>query len=291
MKYLLLTICLLAPLPLSAQEAEGSLAGRIIATFGEPSLYRGVKELSATNLSKIYANDSIRCLENQSVKILLEDGSVLVIAPESELRIAEVDFAFAHSRRQLELELVSGKTKFVITPFLSEKADVVVSTPAASIRVNNGTFVAEHDTDDEQTRVTVLRGQLLLRNLFAEPKAAITVKERYSSEVRTSSAPTPPILVDDEAFTSLQNSLRLSLPKLQDPATPLGNLISKDLARISGTTIRLNGRPNLPVYGARPSLENVDRVNDDGTRNTPKSGNITIRWTFPKGTSLRENSR
>ena len=282
---------LLLPTAVLAEEDEGAVIGQIIALRGEPSLYRGVKELPAIALAEIHVNESLRCQENQSLKLLFADGSVLVIGPESELHIVSVDFTFAKSRRQLELELVSGQVLIAVAPFLSEQADLILSTPAAHIRINDGTFVAAHGSGDDQSRITVISGQLRLRNLFAEPQSALVVKARYNSVVPSSGDPSLPVLLADDAFAAEQESFRLTLPDYEHPSAPVGELVSRDLATISGATVRLNRRPNLPLYGSRPSLQKLDRVRDAGTQRTPESGNLSIHWQFPDGSSFRENSR
>lgn len=281
----------LVPQRMNAEESVDDPIGVVVAPGGSSSIYRGLKEISAVALMQLHANDSIRTTESSTCKVFLNDGTVITVGPSSEIRLAGIDFAWNKGRRQMELELVSGRARITIAEFLGAASEVKLSSPAAVFTSSSADIVASHDPDGEITQISLLQGNGMVRNLFAEGVGS-EVPEHHTLAIAGEGAVSTPAMLAEADLDGLRATYKSIPAELQGEAGQFGELVNSVMADIFSSTARLNRRPNLPLYGPRSAMLDADRVGEEmAAKVPPQNGTLRIYWNFPAGSSLQQVSR
>jgi ferric-dicitrate binding protein FerR (iron transport regulator) len=170
----LLLCVLLSPLPQFAQTA--SRAGSISAL--RPSAMRNTTLLKAKD--QVNWNDTLKTDTGGRMRIGLDDGSILSVGTNSQLRIVKHDAR----AQQTQLELAYGRMRSQVVRLTNSGSQFEVRTPTAVAGVIGTDFFLE--ATPTGTKLIVYEGVVTLTPIIAGALVtaqAITVKAGYSATI------------------------------------------------------------------------------------------------------------
>src|SRR5262249_14437186 len=118
---------------LSLLTASSALAvdapATVVRINGAPRLQQGSKTEHLNPGSAVPLDSIVETDEKSKVEIRLADDSILTIGPKSRLTLRE--FALKPESRRARLEVLVGRFRLAIAPFLTGSSDYEVHTPTA----------------------------------------------------------------------------------------------------------------------------------------------------------------
>ena len=145
-----------------AAEAPAS----VVQINGSPTLKQGAKSEPLTVGMAVPLDALIVTDDRSKVKIRLADDSVLEIGAKSQLTLRE--FVLAPENRKARLEVLFGRFRLAITPFLSGGSDYEVRTPTAVAGVRGTVLWGDTDVD----AICALEGHVEVQPLHSTVPAA-----------------------------------------------------------------------------------------------------------------------
>src|SRR5579871_5557290 len=159
----------------------------------EITIRNGEATMSAGEDDKVYEGDHVLTGKDQTVAIVLNDGSEIVVGPSSEFL---VDKAYDEHARTTSLALAYGLIHSLVKKIYSAATPFVVETPSAVMGVRGTEFVVEQDPGTSEASVHTLEGSVAMgSNLqsLSNPSQSTMVAAGQASSIRRGMArPTPP---------------------------------------------------------------------------------------------------
>lgn len=153
-----------------------------------PQAWRGEKEddegreLARANL--VFWRDVVWTARRGRARIVIVDGSILNVGPQTRLRILPQDARTNHST----VELNFGKIRAAVRG-KTEERQLEIRTPTAVIGVIGTEFYV--DASQEKTRVICLEGRVTVRNRQAEVAGEETLSAGEKTDVLEAAPPAP----------------------------------------------------------------------------------------------------
>jgi hypothetical protein len=134
-----IALCLmLLPLPtFSQQQSSSQAAGEISALIPQATRNGNI----AAAKERVFWNDTLRTEGAGRARVTLQDGSILSLGSNSELKVVQHDPA----SQQTELELNYGRLRSKVTPITKPGGKFTVKTPTASAGVIGTDFVVIYE--------------------------------------------------------------------------------------------------------------------------------------------------
>jgi len=102
---------------------------------------------------ELNVGDTVETGPEGTVELLLSDGSIVKIGPDSRVRIKELDMIEATRIHLTSLELIMGKVRALVTPTYGKESSFTIETENAAIGVRGTDFVTIFDPDLGATNV------------------------------------------------------------------------------------------------------------------------------------------
>jgi ferric-dicitrate binding protein FerR (iron transport regulator) len=166
--------------------AAFAASGEVLAVSGAPTIETGSQQRAAAIGDTVEAGDAIVAPENTKVRLRMNDGSIVTVAPGTRLAIDKYDVDATGARQDAQLSLAKGLVHAVVsgggeTP----NFEIKTATGVAAVRGTEWYVDAEGQT----TKVYVVTGDVSL----ADPAGAnaVTIPAMSASSVDAHKKPTP----------------------------------------------------------------------------------------------------
>jgi FecR protein len=179
---ILLSVLLVFPGPLAAQARS---AGQIARLVGAVNLQHGPRVVLASSGAKVFWGDLVTTLQDGRARIALDDGSILNVGSNSNLKIIQHDAV----NQRTQLQLAYGRLRFSAVRLAHRGSSFQVRTPTAVAGVV-GTS-ADVSFVNEITSLSVDEGSVNLCN-FQVPPQCVTVTAGFTATIRGNQAPSQP---------------------------------------------------------------------------------------------------
>ena len=168
--------------PGTPPQAGGDHAGKVAASVPKGYIMRASQKMADNPGDDVHWNDELVTESSGRARVTLDDGSILSVGSNSNLKVVQHD----SNAQQTQLELSAGKIRAQVNKITKPNGSFTVKTPTAVAGVVGTDFYIE--TDGKKTRVTVLEGIVKLTPLAA---AAVTIAAAQTSVATGASASAP----------------------------------------------------------------------------------------------------
>lgn len=193
---LLASMALALPSGLVAQQAQS--AGQISRLIPTVNLQHGSRVQLAAAGAKVLWGDLVTTDHGGRARITLDDGSILNVGSESQMRIVQHDAA----SQRTQVQLAYGRLRASAVRLARAGSSFEVRTPTAVAGVVGTDFVMEFV--NELSSIHVYEGSVNFCNLGGQ---CITIGAGFSSIVRGNQSPTQPTPTAPSVSTeSVQNT-------------------------------------------------------------------------------------
>lgn len=168
--------------------AQAQSAGQISRMIPDVNLQHGARVQLATSGSKVLWGDLVTTDRNGRARIILDDGSILNVGSESQIRVVQHDAA----NQRTEIQMAYGRLRASAIRLARPGSNFQVRTPTAVAGVVGTDFAMEFTND--MTSIHVFEGSVSFCNLAGN---CATIAAGFSAAVRgpqppSAATPTPP---------------------------------------------------------------------------------------------------
>jgi hypothetical protein len=204
----LLLLCLI---PSSVPAQKGSPAATVTYTEG----YADVKRAGTDSFvplvegAAVEVGDTVETGDEGRVELTLADKSALVVGPDSRVVIKALGIVEVTKASTSVFELISGKIRAVVRPFLHKDSRFTVETTNATVGVRGTDFGVVFDPDKGSTYVLGLDGCVAVD---AKPAPGVPIDVCGGKELSVVGG-TPPVGstdADEETLKKFLEEMRLS---------------------------------------------------------------------------------
>ena len=187
---------LLALLAWNATAASGPV-GKAITVIGQVDVVREAGEsLRLKRMAEIYLNDLVSTAERAKAKLLLNDNSILKVAPASELRISAMLVGTAEEDKTV-IDLLKGRVRSLVGKRLGATSRYEVHTREAVAGVRGTDFVVWINPEGF-TVVRCFEGSIEVSNADPAVGGSVILGPNTFSVVGVGVAPTPPAYIEPD---------------------------------------------------------------------------------------------
>ncbi len=194
----LTSVALVLPAPLWAQ--QGQSAGQISRLIPNVNLQHGTRVQLANPGTKVLWGDTIQTDSNGRARISLDDGSILNVGSNSNLRVVQHDAA----NQRTQVQLAYGRLRASAIRLARPGASFEVRTPTAVAGVVGTEFDLTFSND--MTTLSVTEGSVKFCNLTG---TCVIVGAGFTSAIRDSNPPSQPVPTPPSTATENVNSTSL----------------------------------------------------------------------------------
>jgi hypothetical protein len=180
--------------------------GKAITVIGKVNVARDVAEaIRLKRMDPVYRNDLITTAERAQAKLLLNDNSILKLAPASEMRLSDVMVDGADEEKTV-IDLLKGRVRSLVGKRLGAASRYEVHTKVAVAGVRGTDFVV-WITPEGNTVVRCFEGSVEVRNADPAVGGSVILGPNTFSVVGVGVAPTPPAqIAPDEPLPGAEGS-------------------------------------------------------------------------------------
>lgn len=135
-----------------------TVTGSVTVKYGGADLWVLLKENS-----KITEGDQIKTHSNSEVNLELPEGSIVKIGPTSHIKVKSMGTVEVTRLSSNKFDLIYGKIRAVVAPFVNEKSEFTVETENVTIGVRGTDFGVFYDFDTGKTDFFCLEGKLEMK--------------------------------------------------------------------------------------------------------------------------------
>jgi hypothetical protein len=186
-------LCSLAIMCVSAAAVQAqSESGQVAAILGTLEIERGGTSEAATIGAPIFPGDRLRTGGTDQAKVVLQDDSVLDLAPGTDVVLAEQVFERTRHRLESRLRLNTGKLRaWVGEAYRGPGARYEVETATAISVVRGTEFIVAYDGAAELTTVVCIAGEVEVAGTLKVIGGQVQLSTRSRTEVAKGRFPTP----------------------------------------------------------------------------------------------------
>lgn len=197
-----LAICLLLAIPPEVTAQTAQEAGKISLAMPIAYVLRGSQQINAEPTLPVLWGDVINTGHLSRVRVTLEDGSVLSIGSDSNLRVAKHDAA----AQQTDLELNYGRVRAKAVKLVKPDAHFEIRTPVGVAGVV-GTEVIVVLNPDGTLNVLCLEGACRVCN---NAGVCVVMKGGEETSIHGNSSPSQPATISPANETDFVKSTNIS---------------------------------------------------------------------------------
>ena len=176
----LLSLLLALPEPMAAQARSAGLIARLV---GSVNVQHGPRVALASSGTKVFWGDMVTTLSDGRARIQLDDGSILNVGSNSNLKIVQHDAV----NQRTELQLAYGRIRASAVRLARSGSSFQVRTPTAVAGVVGTGFDLSYENDISSLSVT--EGSVNFCNLQGQ---CVTVGAGFTSSIRGNNPPSAP---------------------------------------------------------------------------------------------------
>jgi len=176
------------------------VAGSVAAVEPPAEIGRDGSWTAASAGAEVRTGDTLRTGAAGRLKVVLADGSVLVVSERSELVIDEHVYRPADGSLSSVLELLGGKVRAVVNEYYgASNAKFEIQTDTAVAGVRGTDFIVTYDGVAGTTEVIGVSGRISVHNPGLAGRSVL-VTAHTQTRVDRGRAPTEPSAIDEERF-------------------------------------------------------------------------------------------
>lgn len=220
---ILLTLCMAIPPDIAAQ---GQRAGQVTGIVPSVNLERGTLQMTALSGMPVFWNDIVNTGHLARARVTLDDGSILNVGSDSNLRVVSHDAA----TQQTELELNYGRVKSEAVHLTKPGAKFQIRTPTGVAGVVGTVFFLAFE--NYITQLVVLEGSVQFCNLAGQ---CVVVTAGLASAIRgPNQAPSQPVAATAaETVSATSTTTMAGMPGAQGLAA--GGVVATHGALVGST--------------------------------------------------------
>jgi hypothetical protein len=236
---ILLSVCLAVPPEVAAQ--NGQRAGQVTGIVPSVNLERGTLQMTALSGMPVFWNDIVNTGHLARARVTLDDGSILNVGSDSNLRVVSHDAA----TQQTELELNYGRVKSEAVHLTKPGAKFQIRTPTGVAGVVGTVFFLSFV--DYITQLVVLEGSVQFCNLAGQ---CVVVAAGLASTIRgPNQAPSQPVAASAaESVSATSTTTMEGMPGAQGAAA--GGVVATHGALVGTTLAAAVAVPAVAVRAA-----------------------------------------
>jgi hypothetical protein len=168
----------------------GAASGEILALSGTASIQTGGQQRPVAMGDPVQAGDTIDVPQDSKVRLRMNDGSIITIAPGTRVTIDKYDVDDSGTRQEGELTVSSGLLRAVVSAGSgTPNFEVKTATGVAAVRGTDWYIDAQGDA----TRVYVITGTVSLSDRAGGSSVTIPPMEASSVDVRKAPTKIQPV--------------------------------------------------------------------------------------------------
>jgi len=197
----LATIALLTAGRAAGQEPTGTL----VALQGSVQVVRAGAATPAGVGSQFAVGDAVRVETNSLARVVLRDGSLLVIGPDSTASVVEQRLG---PPPRMRLRLDRGSMRIMVGDAYPSRPELYeVETPTAVARVRGTDFMVVMDPVQNASKVIVVTSQVEVYSVIDRTNNGVLVRSHEMTTVRHGKLPTKPEPVTETVFRQYLDQL------------------------------------------------------------------------------------
>jgi hypothetical protein len=166
--------------------AAAAPAGSVVGVNGQCMLERAAQRTALKMGDPVNVGDSVEVAAGGKLKLRMNDGSVLSVAPESRLTVADYQVDASGQRRDAKLSLGQGLLRAVVAPSMGQPNFEVATAVGAAAARSTDWFV---EARPGAVQVGVLSGSVSLTS--AATRRSVTIPERWGARLEAGRDPVP----------------------------------------------------------------------------------------------------
>jgi hypothetical protein len=238
---------LLLIITLSPVEGQGTMDAVVVFSKGFAEIKTNGKDQFTVLVegTRLGVGDVIKTDTEAEVEIRLPDKSVLKIGPSSQVVIKELGTVEVTKVSTTTFELIKGKIRAVVSPFLNKESHFTIETTNATVGVRGTDFFETFDPDTESTYIIGLEDcvSLSLKRFPGSAPIPICVSEQLT--VTGGQAPSAPSAASTETVNRILREMELkadagaAVPGVRKPPYITGVFVNRtiDLERLEGALV------------------------------------------------------
>jgi hypothetical protein len=194
---------------LVAMSARAQEVGTIAEVQGAVEIVRSGVHTPASIGTGVQTSDAIVTGTPGGALVVFQDDSVLVVGPDSHVRIDEHVFTREPSAARSVLHLLKGKVRALVSEYYREPgAEYRIESPVGIAGVRGTEFVITYDPVAEMSDVVGVNGTVQVYSTADRAlRSGVSVTPRELTTVAKGKLPTPPRYITDERFRSYLDGL------------------------------------------------------------------------------------
>jgi hypothetical protein len=211
-KYLFAIIAIVTLLGVFALSAHAAVVGRFTLITGQVDVLKGgkVPGVSAKVQDGVEPGDVIRTKSGAKAQLSMVDASVITLAPESRLAIADYHYDPAGGERRAVLRLFRGLVHTVVNRIIkTEEPDFIMETHTATIGVRGTDWYTL--LGPNSTGVYLPRGILGVRSNLPTVPAMLRLLSGHFTQVLQGLPPSLPQVLTPEILRMLEKLMDTGL--------------------------------------------------------------------------------
>ncbi len=236
--------------------AAAQVVGNVAAIEELVEVQRGGAWSALSLGDGVHAGDRLRSDGSGRLRLVLADGSVIVMVNDSQMTVDAHVFRGDAGGASSLLTLLKGKIRAIVSRYYRGGGSFDVQTPTAVSGVRGTDFIVLFDHVGRRTDVVGVSGRVAVRGVTATPATA-TVSARELTIVKTGENPRPPVALNEEQFRYYLNglefvgggrpeSLLFNQPLLLDDRVPVEDRAEALIESLDVDERRADGRRQPP---------------------------------------------
>ena len=211
---LAVTVALLFLFVVNLAQAQ-TLAGSVVGASGQTSAQRGGQQVALAIGAPIYVGDTVQTGADGKLKLRMNDGSVLSLAPSSNLRVDNYLVDGSGRRQGATLSVGQGLLRSVTAP-VDRPASFEVDTAIGTAAVRSTDWFV--DTASGQEQVSVMSGSVVLASRATG--RSVVIPQGSGSRLFAGRDPEPPRQLSPAEFSGLIGRTEGAAGGAPPPARP-----------------------------------------------------------------------
>jgi hypothetical protein len=203
-------------MPFGTTNAQ-TVAGSVVGASGQTGVQRAGQRLQLTIGAPVYVGDTVEAGADGKLKLRMSDGSILALAPSSNLRIDTYLVDAIGQRQAAGLSVGQGLLRAVTAP-VNRPASFEIDTAAGTAAVRSTDWFVDALPGQEQ--VSVLNGSVALASRATG--RAVTIPPSSTSRLIAGRDPEPPRPLTPGEISSLLSRTEGAAPGYPPAPPPPG---------------------------------------------------------------------
>ena len=168
---------------------------------------------------QVGVGDEILTEDNSEVELMLKDGSIIKIGSDSHLVIKEMEIYEVTKVTNNRFELIKGKIRAVVVPFINRESKFVIDTENATVGVRGTDFGVIYILETKESYIIGIDGVVYLLSKEFSDLLPIDIGAGEGGSVFSGFEPKGPFLIEKGKLDSFLEDMKILGLGGNDPGT------------------------------------------------------------------------